>query len=291
MKIWLKNPDPSHQCCGCEGKAGPCSSCSRCTYSGISPPPPGTIYALYNISGNQGYASEDGTCFVANSLYSWSPTPHINISDYESPVARSYTNPYEGGYRYTVVDGINNVGVQINAGIGRFGAYNMDINYTIQSSSAGLTFIGTPSPSTNFNYQGVECLCPAYAGDTITISTPKSMYISTTISREISPTTINPSGADWVAAIGGDPMCNFPISGITNIHTIHSSAAPVPNSISFLFKSNQCLNISFLYSYYNPPDNDQVMKISIMDGSGNYQNPLTRFVPIPSSYQNAPCPH
>ncbi len=26
-KIWLKSVDPSHQCCGCEGKAGPCDSC------------------------------------------------------------------------------------------------------------------------------------------------------------------------------------------------------------------------------------------------------------------------
>ncbi len=29
-KIWLKSVDPSHQCCGCEGKAGPCDSC--CTF-------------------------------------------------------------------------------------------------------------------------------------------------------------------------------------------------------------------------------------------------------------------
>jgi len=29
-KIWLKSPDPSKQCCGCEGKTGPCDSCSSC---------------------------------------------------------------------------------------------------------------------------------------------------------------------------------------------------------------------------------------------------------------------
>ncbi len=26
-KIWLKSSDPSHQCCGCENKAGPCDNC------------------------------------------------------------------------------------------------------------------------------------------------------------------------------------------------------------------------------------------------------------------------
>lgn len=26
-KIWIKGPDPNKQCCGCEGKSGPCSSC------------------------------------------------------------------------------------------------------------------------------------------------------------------------------------------------------------------------------------------------------------------------
>lgn len=30
-KIWLKSVDPNHQCCGCEGKFGPCDSCS-CNY-------------------------------------------------------------------------------------------------------------------------------------------------------------------------------------------------------------------------------------------------------------------
>lgn len=28
-KIWLKSVDPSHVCCGCEGKAGPCDSCCQ----------------------------------------------------------------------------------------------------------------------------------------------------------------------------------------------------------------------------------------------------------------------
>lgn len=31
MKIWLKSPDPSHQCCGCESKTGPCDNC--CVYT------------------------------------------------------------------------------------------------------------------------------------------------------------------------------------------------------------------------------------------------------------------
>ncbi len=29
-KIWLKSVDPSHKCCGCESKAGPCDNC--CDY-------------------------------------------------------------------------------------------------------------------------------------------------------------------------------------------------------------------------------------------------------------------
>jgi hypothetical protein len=28
MKVWIKGPDPQHQCCGCEGKTGPCDSCA-----------------------------------------------------------------------------------------------------------------------------------------------------------------------------------------------------------------------------------------------------------------------
>ena len=30
-KIWLMNPDPSKQCCGCAGKKGPCDTCFQCS--------------------------------------------------------------------------------------------------------------------------------------------------------------------------------------------------------------------------------------------------------------------
>lgn len=37
-KIWLKSPDPNKQCCGCEGKTGPCDSCGACCFYSLDAP-------------------------------------------------------------------------------------------------------------------------------------------------------------------------------------------------------------------------------------------------------------
>ncbi len=64
-KIWLKGPDGSKQCCGCEGKDGPCSSCNACTglfYNTVT-----NLWGPFNNSlGSLPFNATD--CFVANDV-------------------------------------------------------------------------------------------------------------------------------------------------------------------------------------------------------------------------------
>jgi len=82
-KKWLKSVDPNRQCCGCEGKTGPCDSC--CTRLVVTPtsnlifPPlsqPTPYKSLERYYSNKIYSS---------SFDSWSVTNNLLTFDIDSP--------------------------------------------------------------------------------------------------------------------------------------------------------------------------------------------------------------
>ena len=98
--IWINGPDPNGECCGCEGKTGPCDGCSACEYPYIFPSRNDAIDFLQ-------YIWQD--CKIANQGFFSSPTTATYSVTYNEPDVVISDNQITGSVyyklQYSLVDG------------------------------------------------------------------------------------------------------------------------------------------------------------------------------------------
>lgn len=94
-KIWLKSVDPNRQCCGCEGKTGPCDSCCN--------PIETTTESIWNIPGYEDYFFRPGGEVNGSSLAVTNGTVTLsNTNPNAESIAITFRLQYKRGDRVRV---------------------------------------------------------------------------------------------------------------------------------------------------------------------------------------------
>ena len=290
MKIWLKNPDPDHKCCGCEGKIGPCSSCSKCNYSGIYPSidlydwwgqtqffSVSVLDIAYRISNYRGYSYSStgaGDCTICNNIAPFQPTKY-SISDFYTPRTRAYTSasfyyPYAFGVApFAIIDCADKLQIYSEMVYVILDNKKIVINYTVSSSASNGLQITANAPQmgdTNFMF-----VTPVYSGDVFNMSNP-NYYLQGLIVKTDTGNKNDMAGNPTWLSVGGDGDLQMWRTTYPNQEAFVGDNGG--GSYSVTFNGNYCVEFIF--------DTSNTSTITITDRSGHMQNPLERFDTIPS---------
>lgn len=159
-KIWLRSPDPNKQCCGCEGKTGPCSYC--CLITGDFAP---TIKDVY-LGNLYGYGTGEIACLFPSIIVNFNtPTGQSFPAGPSGKITRSYTKAYNDPTNvnqqyypttFDIFEGKEQVCVKSRtAELNDLGSFFIRASYTLSSSaSQGMKF---DSSSLVYDYYSSVC--------------------------------------------------------------------------------------------------------------------------------------
>jgi hypothetical protein len=330
MKIWIKNPDPNHQCCDCSARQGPCDSCFNCLIfnSGIYP----NFFMDYNASILNLFNNNclivgpvSSNCSVCSEISSFSYESNSDISYFASPRRRQFPNVIQnpigivsGGRFPSVIDGSQKISITTNASYtgtrksdnysGIFESSSFD--YSIQSTSdLGLTFIFNPINNIDFPSTISDGGLPQNNSEQIISQFVLSPRILTSVNSGdiFSFSTNGPISSDnpleVVVGLTSQTDETLILSGLTlggvspdQTFGFFEFIFLGPKPMGYItFDSGQCVYIVLQSSFLSPdivPNPPPLsINLKITNAAGSGINPLSQFSNLPTGLSGFFCPN